>query len=64
MKTKFFDLGSDAHETKNLITQHPERAAALRAKLATWTGQFQPPGIPDKPRNDQEAKWYHHYFKE
>jgi arylsulfatase A-like enzyme len=63
-KSEFlFDLGSDAQETKNLITQHPERAATLRAKLAEWTRQFQPPGIPDKPRNDQEAKWYQHYFE-
>jgi arylsulfatase A-like enzyme len=57
-----FDLGSDAHEGKNLITEQPERAAALRSKLAEWTAQFKPPGIPEKPRNDQESKWYQHYF--
>ncbi len=57
-----FDLEGDAHESKNLIADQPERAAALRAKLAEWTTQFNPAGIPNKPRNDQEAKWYQHYF--
>jgi arylsulfatase A-like enzyme len=57
-----FDLEADAHERKNLIADHPERAAALRNKLAEWTAQFKPPGIPDRPRNDQESAWYHHYF--
>ncbi len=57
-----FDLGSDAHETRNLIVEHPELAALLRAKLEKWTHQFQPPGIPDRPMNDQESKWYRHYF--
>lgn len=57
-----FDLGSDAHETKNLLAAEPARAAALRAKLTAWTNQFAPPGIPAKPQNSQEAGWYKHYF--
>ena len=57
-----FDVESDAGETKNLIAENPERAAELRAKLGKWTDQFQPAGIPNKPRNDQEAGWYKHYF--
>ena len=57
-----FDVESDAHETKNLIAEHPDCAAKLRVKLGEWSRQFQPPGIPDRPRNDQEAEWYKHYF--
>jgi arylsulfatase A-like enzyme len=57
-----FDLEGDAHETKNLISDQPERAASLRAKLEQWTAQFKPAGIPEKPRNDQESAWYQHYF--
>lgn len=57
-----FDLEDDAHERKNLITEQPERATALRAKLAEWTAQFNPSGIPQKPINDQESAWYQHYF--
>ncbi len=57
-----FDLESDAHESRNLITEHPERAAELRVRLSVWTAQFKPSGIPNKVRNDQESKWYQHYF--
>lgn len=57
-----FDLESDVHESKSLIAEQPERAAALRVKLEAWTNQFNPPGIPAKPLNEQEAKWYEHYF--
>lgn len=35
----------------------------LAALLAAWPRQFQPPGIPEKPRNDLEAKGYPHYFE-
>jgi arylsulfatase A-like enzyme len=58
-----FDLSSDEHETKNLIASDPKRAAAMREKLETWTQQFQPPGIPNAPLNDQETAWFNHYFK-
>ena len=57
-----FDVASDAHETKNLIAAHPELAAGLRARLEEWTRQFQPPGIPQRPQNDQEIGWYKYYF--
>lgn len=57
-----FDLETDAHEGNNLIQEQPERAATLRSKPAEWTAQFKPPGIPAKPRNDQESRWYEHYF--
>jgi len=53
---------SDNGEAKNLISEQPERAAAMRSKLEAWTNQFNPPGIPAKLLNDQETKWYEHYF--
>jgi len=57
-----FDLESDAHETINLISDHPERAADLRAKLGNWTNQFKPSSIPQQHRTDQEAAWHKQYF--
>lgn len=57
-----FDLDSDAHETKNLLASHGEVAAELRTKLAAWTQELMPPGIPAKPFNTQEEKWYDFYF--
>ncbi len=57
-----FDLDSDTHEQRNLIADHRERAAALRARLQKWTEELQPPGIPIAPANAQEGPWYQHYF--
>lgn len=57
-----FDLQSDANEKRNLISQYPERAESLKAKLETWTNHFSPPGIPKGPNNPQEGPWYQHYF--
>ncbi len=56
-----FDLESEFHESRNLIDEDPARAAALRAKLAKWAAQFEPPGIPTTPVNEQEAAWFRHY---
>lgn len=57
-----FNLTRDEHETKNLITSDPDRAAAMRKKLETWTQQFHPPGIPSGLINSQEKGWFSHYF--
>lgn len=57
-----FDLESDAHETKNLLADHAKVATELRAKLAAWTQELTPPGIPARPINAQEKKWYDFYF--
>jgi len=58
-----FDLESKENEGRNLISENKERADALRSKLGKWTNQFQPPGIPDYPKNPQEGPWYRFYFK-
>ncbi len=57
-----FDVASDEHEKRNLITQHPEIARNLAAKLSAWTSQLAPPGDPDRSLNNQEQKWYQYYF--
>lgn len=57
-----FDLESDAQETKNLLAEHAEMASELRSKLATWTQDLCPPGLPEKAFNSQEEKWYDFYF--
>ena len=41
-----FDVTTPEGETKNLITQHPDIAARLDARLKTWSDALQPPGLP------------------
>jgi arylsulfatase A-like enzyme len=56
-----FDLGSDAHETQNLLGAHPDVARRLRTLLGEWTAQLPPPTETVRvPR--QEARWYGHYL--
>jgi arylsulfatase A-like enzyme len=57
-----FDVTSDEHEKHNLITEHPEIARDLKAKLSDWTSRLAPPGDPDHLLNAQEKKWYQYYF--
>jgi len=59
-----FDLESDAHEQRNLIADHRDRATALRAKLGKWAAHLQPPGIPApaEARKLREGPWYRFYF--
>jgi arylsulfatase A-like enzyme len=57
-----FDLSTDAHETRNLIGAHPEIASRLKEELSHWTGQLNPPGLPDRPLNVQEGPWYEEYL--
>ena len=57
-----FDLGSDAHERKNVLADHPDEAARLKAKLEAWTRNLQPPGLPAGRLNGQERQWYQFYF--
>ncbi len=57
-----FDLSNGAHETKNLIAEHPALAERLREKLAAWAAELKDPGIPAGPLNSQERQWYAHYL--
>ena len=57
-----FDLESDAHETRNQLTDHIQIATQLRSRLDAWTHELSPPGIPSNPLNAQEGPWYDFYF--
>lgn len=57
-----YDLENDLEETRNLIEKHPEKARALRAKLSAWASEMMPRYSPDNGLNDQERRWYSHYF--
>jgi len=59
-----FNLKDDLGETKNVITEHADIAKTMEQKLAAWNAEMKPPGIPRKPLNEQEAKWYPFYFKD
>jgi len=57
-----YDLDKDPTETRNVIAEHPEKARALRAKLSAWADEMMPISSPDNGLNDQEQRWYSHYF--
>jgi arylsulfatase A-like enzyme len=57
-----FDVTTDEHEKRNLITAHPEIARDLATKLAGWTKQLDPPGNPDRPLKEGEKRWYEYYL--
>jgi arylsulfatase A-like enzyme len=56
-----FDLGSEAHEKKNLIAENLEVAGRLHRKLAAWEAELQPPGPPATSR-PSEKDWYSTHF--
>ncbi len=56
-----FDLSSDRHERRNLIAQHPERAARLRMKLRDWSLGLMDPGL-DTPLSAAGRKYFDHYL--
>ena len=59
---RLFDLGTDEHERRDLASAHPDRVATLRRKLAAWTDQLQPAGLPSDQHNKEERVWYREYF--
>ena len=56
------DLRADLQERNNQIADNPEEARALRARLVAWTDELQPPGMPARMPNIQEARWYQYYL--
>ncbi|MEM6468378.1 MAG: sulfatase-like hydrolase/transferase [Planctomycetota bacterium] len=56
-----FDLESDAHETQNLIDDHPELAASLHRQLVEWCEELEPAGLPNGEKR-RESRWYEYYF--
>jgi hypothetical protein len=57
-----FNLREDKEENRNLISEFPEKAAALRDQLGDWADQMQPSGLPSEVGNDQEVLWFEHYY--
>jgi arylsulfatase A-like enzyme len=54
---QLFDLEADIAETNNLIDQHPDVAAELRALYSKWDAQMPGPLSPDgKPRGSRKKK--------
>ena len=58
-----FDLESAEHEGRNVLAAQPEIARRLAQRLAHWTAELQPAGLPNQPLTRQEQRWYEFYLK-
>ncbi|VGO13010.1 Arylsulfatase [Pontiella desulfatans] len=56
-----YDVSTDAHEAKNLIRTHPEKAQQLRSALKEWTHELMPPGLNPISLSEKEKTWYQFY---
>ncbi|MFY0651769.1 MAG: sulfatase-like hydrolase/transferase [Cyclobacteriaceae bacterium] len=56
-----FNVATEEHETKNLLSQYPDKARDLRKKLESWASELKNPGIPSGELK-REKKWFDHYF--
>jgi len=52
-----FDLSSDVNAMHNVTEMQLELAAQLKQRLADWTKELKPPGMPDHRLDEQEASW-------
>lgn len=57
-----FDLEADREEKHNLLAQQPEVAERLRAKLAAWAGQQNPPGLETKRMSTTWEQYFDYYL--
>lgn len=57
-----FDVRNDVAEANDLASAKPAVTSRLLASLTDWTNQLAPPGLPSRPINDQERKWFRYYF--
>jgi uncharacterized sulfatase len=57
-----FDLVADPEEKQNLLVQNPEIVKRLRARLETWGGELEPPGINIKPMAKTWDDYYDYYL--
>ena len=57
-----FDLSQDREEKHSLLKQHPDIAARLRTKLATWAKELNPPGLETKQMSSTWEQYYDHYL--
>lgn len=58
-----FDVTTQEHEHKNLITEFPEVAMTLKKRLSEWSNTLKYKGINLKTRGS-EREWYDYYFKD
>jgi len=61
-KEYLFDLSTDAHETKNLMSQNLLLATSMKNRLTNWSQSLQRPGSTFTALNRQEKLWYNFYF--
>ena len=52
-----FNVATPAGELKNLLSEQPEVAERLEAKLGEWSANLQPPGPPET-NNDQDNMFF------
>ena len=57
-----FNVETDEHELKNLISQHPEKAKTMKQKLEEWAADLHHPGLWEGEIR-REKTVYDHYFK-
>jgi uncharacterized sulfatase len=57
-----FDLEADREEKHNLLPQHPQIAAKLKAKLTNWSQLLSPPGIETKQMSETWERYFDHYL--
>ncbi len=58
-----FDIQSDPQEKHNLLERHPQVAQRLRARLETWAGELQPPGLATKSMAPVWEAYYDFYLE-
>lgn len=57
-----FDLSSDQHEKRNLLTTNPALAASLHQELAQWSTTLKTPGLPTGSLVQPDKRWFDYYF--
>lgn len=60
---RLFRIAEDMSERDDLSNDHPKIAQRLSSELTAWCNELQPTGLPSKPMNNQEVRWYQHYFE-
>jgi uncharacterized sulfatase len=57
-----FDLDKDRGEKRSVLSDHPEVAKRLRAKLTRWSGELEPPGLETKQMSETWELYFDYYL--
>ena len=57
-----FDLDADCEEQHNLLATHPEIAQRLKARLAEWSQELNPPGLETQKMSTTWEQYFDHYL--